>query len=832
MEERKKFRLADVVLSVICVVFVAEAAAPVASIGNSQYFWWVFMMIAFLLPYGMISSELGTTYTGDGGLYDWINKAFPRSKWGARASWYYWINFPLWMASLAVVCPELLGVLTGLQFGWLAKLLIELAFIWIVTWIAFYPVCDSILILNISAAIKMILALTVGVLGIVYVVKNGFVNDMAFRTFLPGFDLHSLSYISVIIFNFLGFEVVCTYADNMRDPKRQIPQAVVTGGIVIALIYLFSAFGIGAAIPTHEISEDSGLIDAVSLMTGRTSGWFVGAVALLFLVTLFGNMISWSMGVNSTAAYAAENGDMPAIFAKRWAKNDMPIGSALTSGIVASVVCILGIIIELLSPDSSLFWSFFALNLVMLLLSYAPVFPAFLRLREIDPDSERPFRVPGGHGMLRVLAYVPMALILISIFFTAVPLSFDTDTLSYYLPITIGSILSIVIGEILIAARARRHHSEEENGMAKRITGSTPKLDGYRMPAEFEPQAGVWMLWPERNDNWRDGAKPAQKAFLDVATAILQFEPVTVCVSPAQYQNARERLPRAVRVVEMASNDAWIRDCGPTFLVNDRGGLRAVDWTFNAWGGLVDGLYFPWDLDDQVAQKVCEIERVDSYRTDGFVLEGGSIHVDGEGTVLTTEMCLLSEGRNPDMDRGAIERMLCDYLGCEKVLWLRDGIDPEETNGHIDDVACFIRPGEVACIWTDDPQNPFYQPARDAYDTLSQATDAKGRKLKVHKLCLTQQPCLLQGAATIDAVEGTLPRADGEVAIASYMNFLIVNGGVILPQYGDANDALAVQQVQAMFPDRRVVGVQTREVAFGGGNIHCITQQQPAPQHR
>lgn len=321
--------------------------------------------------------------------------------------------------------------------------------------------------------------------------------------------------------------------------------------------------------------------------------------------------------------------------------------------------------------------------------------------------------------------------------------------------------------------------------MAKRITGSTPKLDGYRMPAEFEPQAGVWMLWPERNDNWRDGAKPAQKAFLDVATAILQFEPVTVCVSPAQYQNARERLPRAVRVVEMASNDAWIRDCGPTFLVNGNGGVRAVDWTFNAWGGLVDGLYFPWDLDDQVAQKVCEIER-----------------------------------------------MLCDYLGCEKVLWLRDGIDPEETNGHIDDVACFIRPGEVACIWTDDPQNPFYQPARDAYDTLSQATDAKGRKLKVHKLCLTQQPCLLQGAATIDAVEGTIPREDGEVAIASYMNFLIVNGGVILPQYGDANDALAVQQVQAMFPDRRVVGVQTREVAFGGGNIHCITQQQPAPQHR
>ena len=454
--EKRKFRLADVVLSVICVVFVAEAAAPVASIGNSQYFWWLFMMVAFLLPYGMISSELGTAYPGDGGLYDWIHKAFPETKWGARASWYYWINFPLWMASLAVVCPELLSVLTGLRFGWGARLLIELAFIWIVTWIACYPVCDSILILNISAAIKMLLALTVGVLGIVYVARSGFVNDMAPRTFLPGFDLHSLSYISVIIFNFLGFEVVCTYADNMRDPKRQIPQAIVTGGVVIAAIYLFSAFGIGAAVPTSEISVDSGLIDAVSLMTGQAGGVLVGVVALLFLITLFGNMISWSMGVNSTAAYAADRGDMPAVFARRSKRNGMPVGSALTSGIVASLVCMLGIVIERVSPDSSLFWSFFALNLVMLLLSYVPVFPAFLKLRRSDPATPRPFRVPGSPGFLKWLAYVPMVLILVSIVFTAVPLSLDKQTLSTYLPITIGSVLAILLGELLIAGRARR----------------------------------------------------------------------------------------------------------------------------------------------------------------------------------------------------------------------------------------------------------------------------------------------------------------------------------------------------------------------------------------
>ena len=454
--EKNQFRLADVILSVICVVFVAEAAAPVASIGNSQYFWWIFMIAAFLLPYGLIAAELGTAYAGDGGLYDWIHAAYPNGKWAARASWYYWINFPLWMASLAVMCPELITFITGRSLGTFGSLVAELLFIWIVTLIACYPVCDSIIILNVSAVIKILLALLVGGLGVWYINRYGFVNDMSARTFLPSFDLNSLSYISVIIFNFLGFEVVCTYAGSMSDPKKQIPQSIVTGGIVIAAIYLFSAFGIGAAVDVHEISVDSGLIDAVSLILGGRGGVLVGVVALLFLVTLFGNMISWSMGVNSTAALAADHNDMPRVFAKRWARNNMPVGAAVTSGVVASAVCILGVLIEMASPDSSLFWSFFALNLVMLLLSYLPVFPAFLKLRRTDAKTPRPFRVPGGETALRCIAYVPMALIIISVIFTAIPLSFDSETLAAFLPITIGSVVSVAIGEALIALREKK----------------------------------------------------------------------------------------------------------------------------------------------------------------------------------------------------------------------------------------------------------------------------------------------------------------------------------------------------------------------------------------
>ena len=361
--------------------------------------------------------------------------------------------------------------------------------------------------------------------------------------------------------------------------------------------------------------------------------------------------------------------------------------------------------------------------------------------------------------------------------------------------------------------------------MAKRIQ-STPRKDGFRMPGEYEPQEKIWMIWPERPDNWRDGAKPAQKAYADVARAISAFEPVSMLVSAAQYANARAQLPGEVRVVEMSTDDAWCRDCGPTFLKNDKGEVRGVDWEFNAWGGLVDGCYFPWANDNAVARKICEIEGVDSYHTPGFVLEGGSIHVDGEGTLLTTEMCLLSAGRNPHMTKGEIEEQLKEYLNVDKVIWLKDGIDPGETNGHIDDVACFVRPGEVACIWTDDPADPFYEPARAACAALSEATDAKGRRLKVHKLCLPKKPVTLGADFAIDSVEGSLPRREGDVCIASYMNFLIVNGGVIVPQYGDENDSLALAQVQAMFPDRKAVGVYTREIVYGGGNIHCITQQQ------
>lgn len=365
-----------------------------------------------------------------------------------------------------------------------------------------------------------------------------------------------------------------------------------------------------------------------------------------------------------------------------------------------------------------------------------------------------------------------------------------------------------------------------------KILKSTPKEDGFRMPGEFEPHEQTWMLWPERPDVWRFGGKPAQKAFADTAIAISQFEPVTMGVSACQFQNARNQLPGYIRVVEMSYNDSWMRDCGPIFVKNNEGEVRVVNWQFNAWGGLYDGLYFPWDLDEQVPIKVAEIERLDRYHVP-MILEGGAINVDGEGTLITTEECLLSSGRNPHLSKEEIEEYLSDYLNIQKVIWLGRGMDPEETNGHVDGVCCFARPGVVLLHWTNDPKDPEYEIVHDAFDRLSKERDAKGKNLEIHKLLGASSPRTItkEESEGVDIVKGTKPRQEGDELGSSYINFFIANDGVIVPAYGDKNDSLAVETFKRVFPSRKVISVpDAREISLGGGNIHCITQQQPSKE--
>ncbi len=284
-----------------------------------------------------------------------------------------------------------------------------------------------------------------------------------------------------------------------------------------------------------------------------------------------------------------------------------------------------------------------------------------------------------------------------------------------------------------------------------------------------------------------------------------------------------------IEILPIESDDAWARDVAPTFVTNGKGEIHGISWQFNAWGGDYDGLYAHWEKDDALAAKLCTSLGIVCCDAAPFVLEGGSIHSDGEGTILATEACLLSLGRNPSLSKEEIEQKLKKYLGAQKILWLPHGIYGDETNEHIDNVCAFVRPGEVVLAWTDDESDPQYAYSKSCLEQLAEQKDAKGRKIKVHKLYIPQKPvCITKDDLPgYQYEEGEAERTEGERLAASYVNFYISNGSVLVPQFGDVQDEPAVKLLAELFPEREIVPVYARDILLGGGNIHCITQQIP-----
>ena len=387
-------------------------------------------------------------------------------KWGARISYYYWVNYPLWIASLAVMFPDILGMVFHVEFSMVAKIAIDLAFVWIVYLMGRSKAADSEIVLNGGALIKVCVAVLVGAMGIWYAMENGFANDMSAGTFLPELtNTNALSYISIIIFNFMGFEVICTMTDDMKDPAVEIPKAIVMGGLAIAVIYLFAGFGIGAAVPAADIDPDYGMIYAVQTMVGDSPLFKV--ICIAFLITLFANMAAWSFGVNSVARYAAEHGNMPKVFASMISKDDMPNGANLVNAVVASLV----LLIQLVPIDAisnGLFWTLFGTSVVFLLLTYIPMFPAFLNLRK------RVFTFPFKGAMMKVALIVPAAELVIAIVATICPLS--AAEMGEKLPMLGMFVLLVVVGEIVRVVSAK--------GRTEEYKGLTPELAAERLAEE------------------------------------------------------------------------------------------------------------------------------------------------------------------------------------------------------------------------------------------------------------------------------------------------------------------------------------------------------------
>lgn len=364
------------------------------------------------------------------------------------------------------------------------------------------------------------------------------------------------------------------------------------------------------------------------------------------------------------------------------------------------------------------------------------------------------------------------------------------------------------------------------------IKDSTPSADGYHMPGEFEPHQGCIMIWPGRPGSFGDDAEQARIAFANVAEAIADSETVYMLSDGDMIDSALTMLSPRIHVMAMSSDDSWARDVGPTFVVNGKDSSRGVSWKFNAWGGDYDGLYPEWDKDDALAAAFCNQQGFDYYDAAPFVLEGGSIACDGEGTLITTKSCLLSKGRNPDMSIDAIEDSLKKYLGVSKIIWLPNGIYNDETNGHIDNMCAFTKPGEVVLAWTDDENDPQYPYSKAALDVLENTTDACGRALNIHKLPIPAKPVTISGDDLENLIfeDGEAQRIVGERLAASYVNFYISNNGIVMPSFDDSNDAASAAILQELFPDKKIYQIPARHILTGGGNIHCITQQIPQSQ--
>jgi agmatine deiminase len=349
------------------------------------------------------------------------------------------------------------------------------------------------------------------------------------------------------------------------------------------------------------------------------------------------------------------------------------------------------------------------------------------------------------------------------------------------------------------------------------VTSTTPAALGYRMPAEWHAQDAVWLAWPHNPETWVGDALPAARdCYVRIIRALAADQRVCVLVGDEDAGLAATRLMKAggvelarVSTVCLPTADTWIRDYGPTFLIgSESNGLAAVSWRFNAWGGK----YADLAEDDRVAALLCERIAVPVFDAP-FVLEGGSIDVNGEGAVLTTEQCLLDPNRNPRLSRREIETHLGEYLGIASVIWLGEGIVGDDTDGHVDDIARFVAPDTVVCALEEDPTDANYEFLEDNYRRLQTWGDPAGRSLRVIPLPMPRA-----------VVEG------GTRLPASYANFYIGNTVVVAPVFDDPADTPALEILAKCFPARRVVGVDCRSLVVGLGAIHCSTQQQPAPE--
>ncbi|PIJ50080.1 amino acid permease [Erwinia sp. OLTSP20] len=456
----KKLGVGSLALFSLCAVIVIDTLTASASIGVSAIGWWLVTFIIFVIPYGLITSELGTTYLGEGGIYDWVKKAFGY-RWAVRTTWFYWVNVGLWMPAVYIMCAGMFANLFFPELPLLWIIVLCVALTWLTIWICNISVDVGVWVSNIGAILKVSVIGVLGVCGCIYAYNHGVANKFSFSAMLPSLDTGA-SFLPALVFNLMGFELVATMTKEMKN-VNDMPKSIFLAAGITAFLYVFGTVGILMALPVDNISLVGGIIDTLHKLFGDSAlgsamVYLVGTMALL---TFLGNMVTWTMGASRAAAEAAGEGELPAVFAKTSAKHGTPVGANMLTGIVSTLVIAA---YALFAQDSDeLFWSVFAFSSCIFLLPYLFMFPAFIKLRISDAATPRPFKVPGSKLVQWILSCICFLVILQAVVIFIFPelTKWQMDW-AYSGPVLAGVVVTVLIGEILLHL-AVMHKNQEGN---------------------------------------------------------------------------------------------------------------------------------------------------------------------------------------------------------------------------------------------------------------------------------------------------------------------------------------------------------------------------------
>ena len=450
---KKVLRSLDMTLFTVCAILVMDTLAPSAAIGASSISWWVITLVLFFIPYGLITAELGTTYPEQGGLYIWIKNAFGE-KWAARTTWLYWINVALWMPSVYILFAGMFSQLFFPEMGLWMQIGIGIVMTWITVWIGSMTLETGKWIPNIGAIFKALIMVVIGVGAFFYAKAHGVANDLSFKAILPEWGA-GLAFLPVIVYNFMGFELMSGASGEMKNPGKDIPRAIIASGALIAVFYILGTVGILMALPLDQLGLVSGIVDTLKILLGGTpvGNAVVVVLGIAALYSFLANMVTWTIGANRTAAEAAKEHELPEIFGREHPVKKTPTGAFILTGIVSTVVIILYGFMAGNAED--LFWTLFAFSSMIFLMPYLALFPAFLKLRHDDPNAVRPYRVPGGKPAAIILAVIcELFIIQAVVLFVWVP--GQPMDWAFAAPVLIGVLITLVVGEILISISKKK----------------------------------------------------------------------------------------------------------------------------------------------------------------------------------------------------------------------------------------------------------------------------------------------------------------------------------------------------------------------------------------